>query len=153
MIEILTEYSIYGLLFTVLLAAFLTFIGAISGYRLTPEKGKARTRKFALVGAAIFFFCLPIFKPHVSSYLFSKNFVQSQTEKFDTVEKIAARQDLQSDNIEKLRQDMIDLKKDVYNMNLYYSTIIQLLSMLLGIFCFSIAFRKSDNNPEKIQTD
>lgn len=47
------------------IALIFTLFGRLTGSNLSEEQRKIRTLKFALIGAAIFFFAVPIFKPMI----------------------------------------------------------------------------------------
>jgi CBS domain containing-hemolysin-like protein len=138
---------IYGFAF---LALLITIIGVLAGAKLPTEQGKARTRKFALVGAAIFFFAVPVFKPLVWSYSGVRNLDEIKVSELATNEEIVKLEKEQTRQIERLKEEVVELRQDVRRMNQYYSTIFQLLSNLAAMLCIIFAFRKDEKTVENI---
>lgn len=153
MIESITENSVYWILGTALIALALTIFGFITSLHLPIRERQLRVRKFALVGCGIVFFCLPIFKPYVSSFSGVRFLDKINTENLNSVEEIVKCEKDQTRNIERLKSDIVDLRGEVYRMNLYYSSVIQLLSTIIAMISFSFAFKKKEKELEEIQSD
>jgi hypothetical protein len=133
---------ILGLAFV---AFILTVIGFLSSSKLTPELRKKRVRKFALIGAGIFFLGVTIFKPFVYSSSNAKYLDKIEVGELATSEQSGKLETNQTEQIERMKEDIIDLRKDIHKMNMFYSTVIQVLANILAGICFAFAFSKEKN--------
>jgi hypothetical protein len=139
-----SDNSVYWILGTVLIALALLMFGRVTSRNLPSKQRKVRIRKYALTGIAIIFFCLPIFKPFVSSYSNVEFLDEVKAENLNSTEDIANFEKKQARTIERLKKEVVELKRDVYQINLYYSTVIQLLSMMIAIGALTYALRKKE---------
>ena len=149
MLESIEENFIYWILGTALTALALTVYGYVTGRNLPPQKRKLHIRKYGLIGLALIFFALPIFKPFVSSYSAVKRSEDLKAENLNSVEDLAEFEKEQARIIERLKQDVVELKNDTYRMNLYYSTLVQLLSTMVAVSALNFAFKKREDEEDE----
>ena len=150
MIESLNENFIYWMLGTTLLALGLAIVGALTSRHLPLKQRRIRVSKFAAVGAAIVLLSLSIFKPYLSSSHSVEFLDELKAENLNSVEEIAAFEKKQTKNIERLKKEVIEQEKNIERTNLYYSTVIQLLSNTIAIILIGVAFRKKESESEEI---
>lgn len=146
MLDSLHENSIYWILGLSLIALAVTISGALTSLHLPAKERKMRVRKFALTGVAVFFLFVPIFKPFVSSYSSAEWTDEIVAENLNSVEDIAKLDKQQTRTIERLKKDVVELKRDAYRMNLYYSSVIQFLSTIIAFGALGFAFRKKEES-------
>ncbi len=147
------NYIVGGLGIALLLAGCIGFIGLVKSTTLSEENKKIIIRKYVLIGLGIFIFCLPMFKPYVSSYSRSEGIRETASEELKTIEEISKTQLIQAENIESLKKDVVELKRQLKNTHLYYSFIIQMFSIFGGMLCFNFAFQSKINSEKKITTE
>ena len=148
MLDSLQENSIWWLLGIAFIALILTITGQLTSRNLPSKERKMRVRKFALVGLALFCFCLPFFKPFVTSSSYFKYEEQIKAENLNTIEDVAKLDREQTRTIERLKEELVELKRDTYRMNIYYSLVVQLLSMFIATGALIYVFRKKEESDE-----
>ena len=105
------ENFIFWLLSPTAVAGLLTVYGIVSGRTLPDMQKAARIRMFALIGLAVIFFCLPIFKSYVSSYSVVEDLEITNPSGLDSQEARAKHELNQDRNIEKLKTEVNRLRK------------------------------------------
>ncbi len=145
----------YLVLETAVISLIFTILGFITSRNLPEKQRKIHIRKFALIGLAIIFICLPIFKPYISSYSRTENLDKLKTDNLVSVEEIAKFEIDQTYQIERLKNEVEHLREDINQTDLYYSTVVKLLSTGIAVVCFSFAFgfRKEEKDLEEIQSN
>lgn len=96
---------------------------------------------FALIGLGIIFFCLPIFKPYVSSYSAVEDLEIGKPGDLNSQEVHAKHETDQDLNIERLKTEVNRLREDIDQVNSYYSTIVQMLSTMGFVTCLLLVLR------------
>jgi hypothetical protein len=150
MIETIENNPVYWILALALIALICTLFGLITGAKLPTEERKIHTRKFALIGAAVFFSTVPIVKPLIGSYSGVESLDKIEISELATTDQIVKLEKEQARQIERLKEEVIELRKDVRNANQYYSTIFLLVSNIVGMLCLTFAFRKDEKKMENI---
>ncbi|MBS1794340.1 MAG: hypothetical protein JSS81_10825 [Acidobacteria bacterium] len=146
MLESFEEHAIYWMLGAALIMVAMTVFGLITSSHLPLPQRKMRIRKFAAIGAAIFFFSLPLFKPMVDSSSNTRFMEPLKAENLKTVEDLEKFERSQTSQIERMKEDILELKRDARRMNLYYSSLVSFLSMAIGTLALSYALRKKETN-------
>jgi len=150
MLESIEQNPAFWVMGIFLIALVVTVTGHLTGLGLPTEQRKKQTRKFALIGAAIFFFVVPIFKPIVWTYSGVKNLDEIKVSELKTNEEIVKLEKEQARQIERLKEEVVELRQDVNRLNRYYSIIFQLLSNLAAMLCLIFALRKDEKMVENI---
>jgi hypothetical protein len=145
MIERFSDNSLYWVFGGTCIALTVVLFGLISSRNLDKEQRKLKVRKFGLIGLGLWFCCLGIFKPHISSYSMVENLDHIKIENVETFGEINKRDAEQIRNIEMLKVEVFDLRNDLDRMNSYYSTVMQFASTMAAVACFTVAFIKKDS--------
>jgi hypothetical protein len=148
--EIIENNSVYWLLGFALLALIITIVGIFTSAKLPAEQRLKHRRKFALVGAAIFFFGIPVFKPTVWTYSGVRNLDKIEVADLGSADQELKLEKEQARQIERLKEEVIELRREVRDANRYYSTVFQLLSNIAAMLCLIFAFRKDEQAVENI---
>lgn len=131
-----------------LIVLFIILISIVSSRRLTAEARKMRVRKFALIGAGIFFFGVPMFKPTVYPSSNAKYLDKIEVGELATTGQIEKFETDQTEQIEEIKKDIIEIRKDIHKINSFYSSIILLMANMLMVACFTLAFSKKKDPTE-----
>lgn len=148
MLESFSENSVYWILGVAVVALLITIVGFLTGTNLPSKERKRHVRKFALIGIAVFCFSLSIFKPFVSNYSSVESLDEIKVGNLGTIEDVAKLEKQQTRTIERLREEVVELRSDAYRMNLYYSGVVQLLSMVIAMGALSYAFGKKEDSDD-----
>lgn len=136
------------------LSAVMTIVGLVTSRNLPEKQKKIRTQKFAAAGLALVFFCLPMFRPPVSSYSKAEYLDELEVPSIKSLEDVAKFNRKQADYIEDLRVDIKRLRDDLHSTNLFYTNAIQLLSFAGAMFILSSGFiKRKEDDLEEIQAD
>lgn len=136
------------------LSATITIIGLVTSRNLPKTQKKNRTQKFAAAGLALVFVCLPMFRPHVSSYSKAEYLDELEVPSIKSLEDAAKFNRKQADYIEDLRVDVKRLRDDLDSANSYYSNAIQLFSLVIAMICLTFVFgKRKKDDLEEIQPD
>ena len=149
------ENSIYWILGVTLIGLLITLSGFITGRGLPVKQRRLRTQKYAAVALGLLAFSFPIFKPFVSSHSRTKYLDELKAENLDSLEDIAKFDKEQTKNIERLKIEVEDLRKDLNALSDYYGFVIQLFSSALGALSVGLYLRKAKEEKgfEEIQSD
>ena len=150
MIESIENNSVYWILGLALLALLITFIGIFTSAKMPKDEAFKHRCNYALIGAAVFFFTVPIVKPLIGSYSGIESLDKIEISALATTDQIVKLEKEQALQIERLKEEVIELRKDVRNANQYYSTIFLLVSNIVGMLCLTFAFRKDEKPVENI---
>ena len=148
--ESIENNSVYWILGLAVLALLITFIGVLTSAKLPTKERFKHRRNYALVGAALFFFTVPIVKPLIGSYSGVETLDKIEISELATTDQIIKLEKEQARQIERLKEEVIKLRNDVRNANQYYSTIFQLVSNIVAMLCLAFAFRKDEKTMENI---
>ncbi len=148
--EHIQQNSFYFIYAVAAVSLIITFIGVIASLKLPIEQRVRRIGKFALVGAALFLFVVPVFKPMIWYYTPVKYLDKIEVAEQPTTEDFIKIEKQQVQQIERLKEEVVELRREVRDANMYYSTIFQLLSHLAAMLCMFFAFRKDEKTVENI---
>jgi hypothetical protein len=139
------------------IALLITVAGFVASRKLPAKAKKIRVRKFAAISIALMVLSFPIFRPFATSSSNSKYLDELKAEKLNSAEDFARFEEDQTRQIERLKEDVRELREDLYAVNLYYSSLTQFLSTMIAAAAVSFAFRKrkpeDDGVLEEIQPD
>jgi len=141
MLDSIHDNFLFWLLGIAAIAGLLTVYGILTSRALPETQKAARVRMFALVGLGILFFFLPIFKPYVSSYSVVEDLEIAKPGDLDSPEDHIRHEKDQDGNIERLKIEVNRVREDIDRVNLYYSTVVQILSTMGFVTCLILALR------------
>lgn len=147
------ENSIYWILGVTTVGALIMLIGFIASRNLPTGQKKLRVQKFAAVALALVAFSLPIFKPFISSYSRTESLDELKAESLYSVDEIAKFDKEQTRNIERLKNEVKDLRNELDAVNTYYGAVTQLISTALAVICLNFVFRRRKEELEELQPD
>lgn len=149
LIDSFQNNAVFWMLGTSFIAVLLIIYAALTSLGLPKRARMLRVRRFALIGLGIFFLLLPLYKPYVSSYSGVVTLDELRAENLTTAEEVAKFEKAQTRQIERLKEEVKELREDVYRMNNYYSGLLQFLSTMIAVLSLNFAFRKKDEDEEK----
>lgn len=125
-----------------LISAIMLITGFITSRSLPEPTKKIRIQKFAAIALLLMLISFPIFQPYVSGFSETKFLSELKSENLGSIDEIAKLDKDQTHNIEVLKREVEDLRKDVYLLNRYYGNITTLLSFALAALFIIHFFRK-----------
>lgn len=142
------ENGEYWFLGIILIGILISIIGSLTGRNLPQKQKQMRVFKSTAGGLALIAFSLPLFIPYISPFSSIDYLNTLKAENLNSVEDIAKFEQDQTQNIEELKTEIKILRKEIYEMNRFYERITHFLSIVIGIFSFTYAFRKEEKNTE-----
>lgn len=149
----MNENSIWWILGAIIITAVITVIGFIFSRNLPKKQKTLRIRKFAAVGLAFFFFCLPIFKPYISFAGRASFLEELKADNLNSIEEIAKFEKEQTRQIERLKNEAEHLREELKAVNLYYGFMIQILSTVIATACLIFVFMKREKDLKEAESD
>jgi hypothetical protein len=128
-----------------IMSAIILLAGFITSRNLPEPAKKVRIQKFAATAMILMLISYPIFQPFVSGFSETKFLSELKFENPGSIDEIAKLDKDQTHNIEVLKSEVEDLRKDVYLLNRYYGNITLLLSFGLIALYINCFFRKEKN--------
>lgn len=125
-----------------IISGIILFAGFITSRNLPEPAKKVRIQKFAAIALVLMLISFPIFQPFVPSHSETKYLGELKSENLGSVDEIARFDKEQTQNIEELKREVEDLRKDIYLLNRYYGNITLLLSIALTALYIIHFFRK-----------
>ncbi len=98
--------------------------------------------KFGAVGLSIVFMALPLLRPHFSSYSRIETLDEVKIESPNSIESIAKLNEIQTENIERLKSEAIKIRDEVDQLNDYYWIVNQFYSTMAFVLLSTFVFRK-----------
>lgn len=138
---------------TMLGSMVILIVGFITSRKLPQKRKKSQIQKFACAALIPLALMLLFTKPYVSftpktSFLFR----EQKAENLTSVEELAKYEKDQTKNIELLREDVENLRKELDEVNTYYGGLVQLLVTITITFCLIHIMKKEESLEETDKT-
>jgi hypothetical protein len=147
----MNDDSIYWMLAVVVTAFLIAILGFITGRNLPKKLKKMHMRKHAAIWLALVAFSVPVFNPFIFSFSQTEFLDDLKAENLGSVEDLAKFEKEQSRQIELLKEEVKDLRNDLYAVNRFYSTVSQFSLAVIAAFSLSSAFRKRKNEEDLVE--
>lgn len=137
----------------ILISLFIFITGLVTGRKMPAKVKRTYVRKFACAALIPMGLMIYFERPYVSFVPKTFLFREQRAENPASFEEIANYEKDQTRNIELLKEEVENLRKELDAVNDYYGGLAQLLVTITLTFCILRILKKDENDLEEIQPD